>query len=135
MKARRPGEVNAAETCYSARQDDASALTEADALEARAFTITAQDHLIAILQKAPLFAARQLNRFSPARGQFDQTALTFFRCARHGAASQQIAGAQVAAVARVVREHLRERPVKVSCVAPAQMMRRETLCAHPRGEE
>src|SRR4051812_29445037 len=69
------------------------------------------DDLIAILEEATLLAGRQGDRFRPAPCQLLHTATRILRRTGHRPAREQIAGIEVAAVAGVVRDELRECPV------------------------
>src|SRR5262245_46653508 len=108
----------------------APALAEADPRIALAAAMAAQDHLVARLQEAPRLAARQRQRLGAAPGELDQAAAVLLRRPRDGAARDQVAGAQVAAVRAVVRDPLREGPVDVAQVAAAQRERRQAALAH-----
>src|SRR6185503_2798543 len=93
------------------RHDHAAAFAEADAGAPRALAMGAEDHLVAVLQKAARLAVRQRDRLAPARGELEQTAAALVLRARAGAAAHQVADLEVAAVAGVMRDHLGDRPV------------------------
>src|SRR5215831_11940580 len=114
----------------------AAALAEADARVALALAVAAQDHLVAVLQEAALFAARERQRLGSPPGELDQAAAVLLLGARDRAARDQVARPQVAPVRAVVRDHLRERPVDVAQVAVAQPNGGQPPLAHrPRGEQ
>src|SRR5262245_62331379 len=103
---------------------------ETDSPESFALAIPAKYHLVAVLQEPARLARRQVDRLGASPGQFDQTAQAVFRRARDRAARDQVARPQVATVARVMREHLRERPVEVPRIARAEAMRGDPLFTH-----
>ena len=78
---------------------------------AGAFAPAAEDHLVAVGEERPPFARRKLHGLRAAPGEFEQAAARALLRPRHGAAAEQVAGPQVAAVARMVREQLADCPV------------------------
>src|SRR5580692_10465073 len=93
------------------RRDHAAALAEADAGAARAIAVGAEDDLVAVLQEAARLAVRQGDRIAAARGELEQAAAALVLRPRAGAAAHEVADLEVAAVAGVMRDHLRDRPV------------------------
>src|SRR6185312_1864272 len=88
---------------------------------------------VAILEKAPRFAARQRHRFLAAARELEQAAAALAARRRDGARAEEIAGSQIAAVGGMMRDHLRRRPIEVPRIAGRQAMRREARFAHRLG--
>ena len=64
-------------------------------------------------------SARQRDRLGPAPGELEQTPARLARRPRHRAGAKEIAAPQVAPVARVMRDELRQRPVEMPQVRTA----------------
>ena len=94
-----------------------------------------EDHFVAVLEETAHFTVGQGDWFGAAPGQLEQAPAGVLPRARHGAAREQIARPQVAAVAGVMRGHLAHRPVQVLEVARAQPVSRQPLLAHPRAAD
>src|SRR5208282_5436395 len=90
------------------RQDDGAAFAEADPGVAGLCAKAAKDDFVAVFDEAARLAARQRDRVAAAAGDFEETAPARLLRARDGARSDQIADANVAAVAGVMRDHLRD---------------------------
>src|SRR4051794_36287024 len=86
------------------RLDARAAFAEPDRHEALLHRAGAEDDFIAILEPHALLAARQLDRLRPSRGDFREAGSRRVVRARESAAREQVAGLQVAAIARVVHE-------------------------------
>ena len=111
---------------------DSPACAEANPSEAVTLAIPAQRHFVAVGQVASFFAPWQRQRLPSVRGQLQQTAAISIVGSRHRAGSQDVAGAQVAAVAGVMRQQLRDRPVQLAKGTAADADRRDVLFAHAR---
>src|SRR5204863_3700849 len=72
----------------------------------------------------------ELQRLCSTPGKLQQAAPGFSSGAGDGSAREQIAGTQIAAIARVMGEHLRHRPVEISQVAPTQPDRLQSSFPH-----
>src|SRR5258706_9114401 len=104
--------------------DDGPALSESDAPKSLALRMGAQDHHVAVLQEGARLAIGQRDGLRAASGEFEEgSALAFVRTGLR-AASQQIAGLQIASIARVMRDELGDGPVGVAEVAAREAMRR-----------
>ena len=101
----------------SSRADDAPA----HFAEANSVTISlapARDRKgVAIFQPLSGFTVRQLQRILPAPGQFQHATARFLGRPADRSAGQQIARLKVATVDGVVRELLRDAPVKILEIA------------------
>src|SRR5688572_395201 len=91
-----------------------AALAEANPSESFAIAIAAQRHLVGIDEVAAFFPARQRQRLASIRRQFEETAAAVVLGAGDRAGSKDVASAQVAAVAGVVRQHLCDRPIQLA---------------------
>src|SRR5439155_239359 len=105
-------------------QHPARRLAEADRRMALARAAGALDHLVAVLDESPRFAARQLERRLAALGELEQRADRVPRRAGDGSRADQVARLQVAAVRAVVGDELRRRPVGAVVVAAREPYRR-----------
>src|SRR5262249_38077865 len=95
------------------------------------FAVAAQDHFVAILEKLASLSGRELDGLGAAPCELEKAAARFFRRAGDRAAREEIAGLQIAAVRRVVRDELGNRPVHVAHVSAAETDR----LGHLRGAE
>src|SRR5579884_2481106 len=116
----------------SRRDNRAAALAQPDAAETGTFAPAAQDHFIAVFKEGALLATPKRDRLLPAFSQLQQTARAFAFRTGNGAAGQQIAGAQIAAVAGMVRDHLCRSPVHVAEAADREARR---LAHLPRAQQ
>src|SRR5580700_3083522 len=115
------------------RQNHRAAFAEADAPIAFFRAKAAEDDLVAVFDKTALLAARQIERLAAARGEFQETAPTRFLRARHCARSDQIADLEIAAVAGLVRDHLRDGPIHQRERGLGDARRRRAVLAHGFG--
>src|ERR1700720_1415623 len=115
------------------RQDHRPAFAEADARITGLGAKAAEDDLVAVFDEAAFLAARQLKRLSAARGEFEETAPTRFVGARHRARSDQIADLEIAAIAGLVRDHLRDGPIHRGERGLGDAHRRGAVFAHGLG--
>src|SRR5262245_35937897 len=92
-------------------QDDSGAFSEPDALESIALAPAAEDDFVAVLEEPALLAVRQLQRLGSPPRQLEQAPPLVFLRPGNRAAAEQVAGAQVAAIAGVMGDELRRRPV------------------------
>src|SRR6478672_384742 len=106
-----------------------AALAEADANVSLARTLAADDHLVAVLEKAAGLVA-DVERLRAPPGDLEQAAERVARRTGDRAAGEEVSRPKVAAVARVVRDHLRGRPVHVGEPCPAHPLRPRSLLAH-----
>ena len=93
---------------------DPTTLAEPDPAVTRSRTASAEHYFVPILQELPLLAGRKAYRLGTAPGQLQQAAARLLRRPRDRAAAQQVAGLQVAAVARLVRDDLRASSLRSS---------------------
>src|SRR3954466_15951776 len=98
---------------HERRQHGAPALAEADRREALSAGAGAQEHLVAVLEKASLFTGLEAHRPLSTLGGFEQAAAASLIGCRDRARAEEIARPEIAAVAGVVRNHLRDRPIHV----------------------
>src|SRR3984957_1142998 len=112
------------------RQYAAVDLAEADAYRAGPLAPAAKYDGIAVLEKGAGFAAADLHRLAAARAQLEQRPGLRRRGSRLGSGSEQIAGAQIAAVDGVVRNELRGRPERMSKAGRGQPVGRLLPLAH-----
>src|SRR5260221_9807106 len=120
LRARRTLDVGS----YLMRRKDASArLAEADRGVAFARTTSTLGHLVAVLEKGARLAARELERILAGKRELHQRAEGVVGGARQGSRAEQIARLQVAAVGCLVRDDLRERPVRVAEIAAREAHR------------
>src|SRR5271168_2452075 len=96
---------------FDRRQNASLCTAKTDSYRPRAFAPGAKDNAVAVLQKLAKFAAADRYRPAAARAQFQQGAGLCRGGSRLSAGPEQIAGAQIAPVDRVVRDQLRNRPV------------------------
>src|SRR5262245_10999136 len=71
-------------------QDDSAALPEANSAISRRFAPRAEDHFVAVFEKAAGFGIRQLHWIFAAPRQLEQAAAAVFGGAGHGAAADQV---------------------------------------------
>ena len=93
-----------------------------------------EDDLVAVLQERARFARRQLMGLLPP-SVISERAQSLARLAGNRARAENVARRQVAAAHRVMRHHLRRRPVEVLRRSERQAMRRHVLCAHLFGRD
>jgi hypothetical protein len=112
--------------------DPAAAFAEPDRHCAGTPATGTEDHFVAVFEIAPGFAVAQRNCVAAAEGHFQQAADARRVGSGNRAAAKQITGPQVAAVRRVVRDHLRRGPVKIARIGSAQAKWLGTGGAHCR---
>src|SRR3989304_6369058 len=95
------------------RGNTAAALAETDRDITVPHRLGTEDNLVAVLQPLACFPVRKLQRLRAANAQFGHAGPAFIGRSGRGAAREQITGLQIAAVARVVSDHLGERPIYV----------------------
>src|SRR5205823_5543035 len=107
----------------------------ADAPVASLLAERAQRHLVAVGEKGARLAGGLRQRLGAAPRTLEQATTRLLRTPGHGAAADEVAGSQVAPVARVVREQLPKRPIHVGDVAATHEHRFLTTAPHAfRGE-
>src|SRR5438105_13684614 len=94
-------------------QNGAAAFAEANAARAVALAVAAQDDAIAVLEERARLAVGQMNRLLAALAELEQRPRLIGGRPRERAGAEQVAGLQVAAVDRVMRDHLRNGPVRI----------------------
>src|SRR3954465_10363501 len=117
------------------RQPGAPALAEADRREALSAGAGAQEHLVAVLKKASLFTGLEAHRPLSTLGGFEQAAAASLIGCRDCARAEEIARPEIAAVAGVVRNHLRNRPIHVPGAAQRQSVWAQAFLLEPRREQ
>src|SRR5487761_425631 len=119
-----------------AGSDDAgAALAEADRGKAVAAAMGAEDHFVAAFDKGAGFARSQCRRPRAVGAQFHQAAIALAGRAGDRAGAEQIAGAEIAAAARMVRHQLRQGPIEIGRVAHRHAVRRQPYGPQPLGHE
>src|SRR6266404_5350829 len=95
------------------RQCASAQIAKADAHRARKLAIASHDDRISILEKTAYFAIRQCKRLRCSVGQLEQRPrlVRFWPGLR--ASTKEIAWLQVAAIDGVMRNHLRDRPIRM----------------------
>lgn len=101
------------------RKNSSATFAKADAGVAFALAPAAKDDFVAVFEEFALFAVGELEGFGAAFSSLEQAAGRVRRGAGDGSGGEQVAGAEVAAVAGVVGEHLGGSPVEVAGVATA----------------
>src|SRR5262245_55307636 len=92
------------------RNDPPPAITEADGRKPVAPRAGPKDDLVAVLQVGACLAGGQAQLSLPVMRQLAEAAIARLVGRGYRAAAEEIAWLQVAAAARVVRDHLRESP-------------------------
>src|ERR1035438_5418919 len=115
------------------RQYGAAAFAEADAACAIALAIAAKHDAVAVLEERARLAVGKNDRLLAALAEFEQRAGLVGLRPGQRAGAEQIASLQVAAVDRVMRDHLRNGPVRVVEVGRHQALARVAGRAHLRG--
>src|SRR5260370_2889361 len=110
--------------------NNAAAFSEADANLTFTLAIAPEDDLVAVFKEAALFPGRQLEGFVAATGQFEKATPRVFRRPGNRSAPEQVAGTEIATVARVVGEQLRDGPIEIAEIASPQRARPDTLLPH-----
>src|SRR5580693_413391 len=117
------------------RQENRAAFAETDAriilFGAKAF----EDDLVAVLDEAALLTGRQRDRLAPARGKLKKAAPAFLLRPGHGAGADEIAGDKIAAVAGVMRDHLRHGPIRRRERGTGEPLRRRAGAPHGFGRK
>src|SRR6266480_3965712 len=107
--------------------DRSAALAKADAGKPVAPAARAHDDGIAIFEEAARLARCERQRAPSARRDLEQAAEPLVGRRRDRAGAEQIARAQIAAAAAVMRNELRHRPVEMARVAERQSLRGKAL--------
>src|SRR5215469_4900384 len=117
-------------------QHERPALAEADPCATGFGAETAETDLIAVFQKTALLAVRQGEWLRTAGGQFKKTAPARWLRPGYGAGADQVSDLKIAAIAGVMRDHLRKSPIHQRGRALRQTLRRHAVLAqHCRGCE
>src|SRR3984957_3103906 len=116
------------------RGNGASTFAETDRCEARPMRTGFDDDLIAVEQKGAPFAVGQENGLGTSFAELQQAAASV-ACVRDGARAEQVARAQVAASARVMREHLSGSPVQVPGIGGGDAQRLPAAAPHAVGPD
>ena len=116
-------------------QNRPPATAQPDAAESVSLAEASEDDFVSIFQKFPLLSRRQRDWILAPRGEFQQASARRFARARNRSAGQQITRAQIAAIARVMRQHRRHGPVHVAKIASAQNHRIDASLAHPHRQQ
>src|ERR1700680_3426729 len=117
------------------RQDNRTAFAEADPRIAGFGAKAAEDDLIAVFDKTAFLAARQIERLAAACGEFQETSPARILRARYGARSDQVADLEIAAVAGLVGDHLRDGPIHQRERSLRDARRRGAVLAHGVGRK
>ena len=97
-------------------KNDGAALAEADAGVAGCFAGAAEDDLVAVREEGAAFAGWEQDRLGAVASEFEKASGGGFGGAGDRSCGEDVADLQVAAVAGVVGDELRGRPVEVACV-------------------
>src|SRR5579885_2185682 len=130
-----PPRDTVARSCFDSGQHEAAAFPEADPHEAGALAPAAKYDFIAVSEEGALFARGQPQRLCSASGEFEQTSALLFARPGDGPAGEQVAGAQIATVAGVVRDELRRRPVHGFEAGAAEPVQTHVTIAHGCGPQ
>src|SRR5215831_20529784 len=95
----------------------------------------AEGNFVAVFDESALLAIWQRQRLRTARREFQQTGPARWLRSGHRAGSDQIAGLKIAAIAGMVRNHLRKGPVHLRERTLRQSMRRLAIAAHGPGRD
>src|ERR1700691_1556864 len=114
----------------SRRQDHRAAFAEADARKARLGAKAAGDDLGAVLDETALVAGRHWDRLASARREFEETAPARFVRAGTGARAEEVADREIAAVAGMMGDHLRDGPVRCRERRLGETLRRGAGATH-----
>src|SRR5215510_5519390 len=101
----------------------AAAFAEIDGRKALAPAVCPHDDGVAILEEAARLPGGERHGTAPAGGDLEQAAEPVVARRRDRAGPEQIAWAQIAAAAAVVRHQLCHRPVEMARVAKRQSLR------------
>jgi hypothetical protein len=112
-----------------------AALTKADRRATGLSAVSAEDHLVAVLEEGTGFSGGEHYLPLAIGAQLHQAAIALRRRPRDRAGAEQIAGGEIAAAASVVRDQLGEGPVKVGRVAGRHPVRRQALGPQPLGQQ
>src|SRR5690349_11908944 len=111
------------------------ALPEPDPHRSLPFRVSPHGDFVAVLEECALLAGGEGEGLGAAPGELEEAAAVLAVGARDGAAGEEVAGVEVAAVARVVGEHLGRGPVEVGGAGAAEAEGRGVVRAHSgRGE-
>src|ERR1017187_4318908 len=123
--------VSADSSGRGGRQNRPPATAQSNATEPVPFAKSPEDDFVSVFQKFPLLSSRQRNRILAPRGEPQQASTRGLVRARHSSARQQIARAQITAIARMMGQHLRHGPVQVAKIAATQHHRSDAAFPHP----
>src|SRR5262249_50135780 len=99
------------------RHDRAAAFAEADAGKALAAAARAHDQGVPVLEETAALAGGELDRAATAGGDFEQAAELAVAGTRDRAGAEDVSRSQVAAVATVMGDELRNAPVEIAGIA------------------
>ena len=102
------------------RKNSSATFAKADAGVAFALAPAAEDDFVAVFEEFALFAVGELEGFGAAFSSLEQAAGRVRRGAGDGSGGEQVAGAEVAAVAGVVGEQLGEGPIQIAQIRSAE---------------
>ena len=108
-----------------------TALAETDRNVSVALGARLEDNFVAVIEILAAFTIRQPKRLP----MLQQAGPALVGGARDRAAAQQVAGLQIAAVAGVVRDHLREAPIRIFEIRRDYTGRRIARFEHARGRK
>src|SRR6185312_3311121 len=97
-------------------ENAACATAELNAFQARTLAKCGEDDFVAILQPRATFAVEELQRLGAVASKLHQAACRGAFGARQRPGCEDVAGLQVAAVARMVCSHLRRGPIEIAGV-------------------
>src|SRR6202522_2644841 len=119
-------------TWLERRQQDAAHLAEADTHRTRLLAPTADDDGIAVFEKSAPLIFPKLDGFGAASTEFQQRARLLRGRPGLSAGAEQIARGQIAAVDRMMRDELPDRPIGMPKAGRGQTLRRISALAHCR---
>src|SRR5580700_8241252 len=94
------------------REHGASALAETYACRAFAAAVPTQNDFVTVFQEPSALAVRQVQGLRATVCELEQASPTRLVRTRYGSGPEQVTRDQVAAVAGVMRNHLRDRPIR-----------------------
>src|SRR5262245_45453301 len=97
--------------------DPCAAFAKTDRCIPVAPAMGAEDRFVAVFEKGARLARMQRQRAAAVHALLAETAPALLARTGDRAAAKQVAGSEVAAAARVVRDKLRQRPIKIERVA------------------
>lgn len=102
------------------RNDRAGALAESDAGQVGRLAISAKGDRVAVFEKRASLSGGQVDGFRPVL-HLEETAFGSLLRARDCARCKQVARAEVATIARVMSEQLRQAPIEIAKVSSAEL--------------